>query len=167
MHALPSAHPARGLFFRSFAMQGIKRKVVYITLYEIFAIAMSTTGLALLSGAGMGHAGVAAVAASVIAVVWNLVYNTLFERWEARQATRGRSVMRRVAHAIGFEGGLVITLVPLFAWWLNISLWQAFVLDLGLIVFFLVYTFVFNLAFDKIFGLPASAQEHRPEPQAA
>ena len=148
-------------------MQGIKRKVVYITLYEIFAIAMSTTGLALLSGAGMGHAGVAAVAASVIAVVWNLVYNTLFERWEARQATRGRSVMRRVAHAIGFEGGLVITLVPLFAWWLNISLWQAFVLDLGLIVFFLVYTFVFNLAFDKIFGLPASAQEHRPEPQAA
>ena len=148
-------------------MQGIKRKVVYITLYEIIAIAMSTAGLALLSGNDVGHASVAAVAASAIAVVWNLVYNTLFERWEARQATRGRSVMRRVAHAIGFEGGLVITLVPLFAWWLNITLWQAFVLDLGLIVFFLVYTFVFNLAFDKIFGLPASAQEHRPEPQAA
>ena len=148
-------------------MQGIKRKVVYITLYEIIAIAMSTAGLALLSGNDVGHASVAAVAASAIAVVWNLVYNTLFERWEARQATRGRSVMRRVAHAIGFEGGLVITLVPLFAWWLNITLWQAFVLDLGLIVFFLVYTFVFNLAFDKIFGLPASAQEPRPEPQAA
>jgi uncharacterized membrane protein len=145
-------------------MQGIKRKVVYITLYEIIAITMSTTGLALLSGAGMGHASVAAIAASAIAVIWNLVYNTLFERWEARQAKRGRSVLRRVAHAIGFEGGLVITLVPLFAWWLDISLWQAFVLDLGLIVFFLVYTFVFNLAFDKIFGLPASAQ---PAPQAA
>ncbi len=147
-------------------MQGIKRKVVYITLYEIIAIAMSTTGLALLSGNDMGHASVAAVAASAIAVVWNLVYNTLFERWEARQATRGRSVLRRVAHAIGFEGGLVITLVPLFAWWLEITLWQAFVLDLGLIVFFLVYTFVFNLAFDKIFGLPASAQA-QPAPQGA
>lgn len=145
-------------------MQGIKRKVVYITLYEVIAITMSTAGLALLSGAQMGHASVAAVAASAIAVVWNLVYNTLFERWEARQAQRGRSVWRRVAHAIGFEAGLVITLVPLFAWWLDISLWQAFVLDLGLIVFFLVYTFVFNLAFDKIFGLPASAQ---PAPQGA
>ncbi|MCG2606864.1 MAG: PACE efflux transporter [Achromobacter sp.] len=145
-------------------MQGIKRKVVYITLYEIIAIAMSTAGLALLSGNEVAHASVAAVAASAIAVVWNLVYNTLFERWEARQAKRGRSVLRRVAHAIGFEGGLVVTLVPLFAWWLNITLWQAFVLDLGLIVFFLVYTFVFNLAFDKIFGLPASAQ---PTPQAA
>ena len=139
-------------------MQGIKRKVVYITLYEIIAITMSTAGLALLSGANMGHASVAAVAASAIAVVWNLVYNTLFERWEARQATRGRSLLRRAAHAIGFEGGLVVTLVPLFAWWLEISLWQAFVLDLGLIVFFLVYTFVFNLLFDRIFGLPTSAQ---------
>ncbi|MBW0170810.1 MAG: PACE efflux transporter [Hydrogenophaga sp.] len=145
-------------------MQGIKRKVVYITLYEIIAITMSTAGLALLSGANMGHASVAAVAASAIAVVWNLVYNTLFERWEARQATRGRSLLRRAVHAIGFEGGLVVTLVPLFAWWLEISLWQAFVLDLGLIVFFLVYTFVFNLLFDRIFGLPASAQ---PAPQAA
>lgn len=139
-------------------MQGIKRKVVYITLYEIIAITMSTLGLALLSGAEMGHASVAAIAASAIAVVWNLVYNTLFERWEARQAKRGRSLLRRAVHAIGFEGGLVVTLVPLFAWWLEISLWQAFVLDLGLIVFFLVYTFVFNLLFDHIFGLPASAQ---------
>lgn len=145
-------------------MQGIKRKVIYITLYEVIAIAMSTTGLALLSGAEMGHASVAAVAASAIAVVWNLVFNTLFERWEARQAKRGRSLLRRVAHAIGFEGGLVVTLVPLFAWWLDISLWQAFVLDLGLIVFFLVYTFVFNLLFDRVFGLPASAQ---PVPQGA
>jgi uncharacterized membrane protein len=40
----------------------------------------------------------------------------LFERW-ARQAVRGRSLRRRVAHAIGFEGGSVFTLVPLFAWW--------------------------------------------------
>jgi uncharacterized membrane protein len=31
------------------------------------------------------------------------------------------------------------------------------VLDLGLIFFFLVYTFLFNLVFDRIFGLPASA----------
>ena len=34
-------------------MQGIKRKVVYITLYEIIAIAMSSAGLALLYAAGL------------------------------------------------------------------------------------------------------------------
>ena len=140
-------------------MQGIQRRIVYITLYEIIAIVAATAGLALMSDSGVGHASVAAVAASAVAVVWNLVFNTLFERWEARQAKKGRSIWRRVAHAVGFEGGLVVTLVPLFAWWLNMSLWEAFVLDLGLIVFFLIYTFVFNLAFDKIFGLPSSAQQ--------
>ncbi|WP_234266588.1 PACE efflux transporter [Hydrogenophaga sp. NFH-34] len=144
-------------------MQGLQRKIVYITLYELIAIASSSVGLALLSGQGAGHASVAAVAASAIAVVWNFVFNTLFERWEARQATRGRGFWRRVAHAVGFEGGLVLTLVPLFAWWFGITLWQAFLLEAWLIVFFLIYTFVFNLAFDKVFGLPLSAQ---PAPQA-
>lgn len=139
-------------------MQGIRRKIVYVTLYELIAIVASTAGLALLSSSSVGHASVAAVAASAIAVAWNFIFNTLFERWEARQSVRGRSFWRRAAHAVGFEGGLIVTLVPLFAWWLEISLWQAFVLDLGLIVFFLVYTFAFNLAFDKVFGLPASAQ---------
>ena len=51
----------------------------------------------------------------------------------------------------------MFTLVPLFAWWFNVSLWQAFVMDLALIVFFLCYTFVFNWVFDQVFGLPASA----------
>lgn len=138
-------------------MQGIKRRVVYISLYEGIAIVVASVGLALMSGQGLGHSGVLAVIASAIAVVWNLAFNALFERWEARQPVRGRSIGRRVAHAIGFEGGLVTLLVPTIAWWLNISLWDALVMDLGLVVFFLVYTFVFNWAFDSIFGLPASA----------
>ena len=66
--------------------------------------------------------------------------------------------MRRVAHAIGFEGGLAAILVPVFAWWLDVSLWQALWMDLGLLVFFLVDSFVFNWTFDRVFGLPLSAQ---------
>lgn len=45
----------------------------------------------------------------MIAVLWNIGFNWAFERWESRQAVRGRSVKRRIAHAIGFEGGLVFT----------------------------------------------------------
>jgi uncharacterized membrane protein len=139
-------------------LQGPWRRVLYVTLYELIAIAVATAGLAQLSGQGAGHSSVVAVAASAIAVLWNVVFNWAFERWESRQTVRGRSVARRVAHAIGFEGGLVFTLVPLFAWWFKVSLWEAFVMDLALIVFFLCYTFVFNWAFDRVFGLPASAQ---------
>ena len=145
------------LFQKNESMQGLKRRVVYISLYEGIAIVAASAGLALMSGQGLGHSGVLAVVASVIAVLWNLAFNALFERWESRQAVRGRSLRRRVAHAIGFEGGLVAFLVPVFAWWLDVSLWQALVMDLGLVVFFLVYTFVFNWAFDAVFGLPASA----------
>lgn len=138
-------------------MQGFRRKIVYVGLYELIAIAVSSTGLAAGSGASMQHAGVAAVASTVIAIVWNLTYNSLFERWEARQVVRGRSLRRRIAHAIGFEIGFVVMLVPLFAWWLDIGWWHALVLDLGLSAFFFVYTFAFNWAFDAVFGLPASA----------
>ncbi len=141
-------------------MQGIKRKVVYVALYEGIAIAVSSVALAKLTDTGVGHAGVVAVIASVIAVVWNLIFNSLFEMWESRQAVKGRSVARRIAHAIGFEGGLLVALIPLFAWWLDLSLWDALVMDIGLLLFFLVYTYVFNWAFDKIFGLPASARAH-------
>ena len=138
-------------------LHGLRRRVVYVTVYEIIAIAIATWGLASVTGQGAAHSVVISAASSAIAVAWNLVVHTLFERWEARQSVRGRSVARRVAHAIGFEGGLVLFLVPLFAWWFDIGLWQALVMDLGLLVFFLVYTFVFNWCFDRVFGLPASA----------
>jgi uncharacterized membrane protein len=46
----------------------------------------------------------------------------------------------------------------LLAWWLDVTLLQAFLYDLTLVVFFVIYTFLFNLAFDKVFGLPASAK---------
>ncbi|NYT22992.1 PACE efflux transporter [Alcaligenaceae bacterium] len=144
-------------------MQGWKRRVAYVSLYEGIAIALTATVLAMLGHAPM-HSLVASVGASLLAVTWNLIFNTMFEAWERRQAVKGRSVRRRIAHAIGFEGGLVVSMVPFFAWWLEVSLWQAFVMDLGFIVFFLVYTFIFSWAFDRVFGLPASAM---PEPAAA
>ena len=146
-------------------MQGWKRRVVYVTLYEGIAIAM--TGAVLFAlGYGATHSLVASVGASVLAVVWNLIFNAIFEAWERRQTVKGRSIRRRIAHAIGFEGGLIVSMVPFFAWWLEVSLWEAFVMDLGFIVFFLIYTFVFSWCFDKVFGLPASAMPGKEQDPA-
>lgn len=140
-------------------MQGIKRKVVYISIYEIIAITICSVGFAALSNRSLGHASVLSLIASAIAVGWNLLFTILFEAWEARQTVRGRSVRRRLAHALGFEAGLILMLVPVIAWWLDVSLWHALVMDLGLAAFFLFYTFVFNWSFDRIFGLPSSAAQ--------
>ncbi|MDD2544658.1 MAG: PACE efflux transporter [Burkholderiaceae bacterium] len=138
-------------------MQGLARKVVYVGLYEALAIVATTAGLSALSGEGLLTSGGLAAATSAVAVVWNLLFNTIFETWERRQRVRGRSLGRRLAHAIGFEGGLVALLVPLIAGWYGIGLWPAFLMDLGLLLFFLVFTFVFNAVFDRVFGLPAAA----------
>jgi uncharacterized membrane protein len=137
------------------SLQGPRRRLIYVALYELIAIAVVTLALAVFTDHGGGSAGGVAVGSSAIAVVWNLVFNALFERWERRQPVRGRSVARRVAHAIGFEGGLLLWLVPFIAWWLGVSLWQALLLDVGLLLFFLVYTFIFTWVFDRLFGLPA------------
>jgi uncharacterized membrane protein len=145
-------------------MQGIKRRIVYLTLFEGFGILITGTSFASVAGSDASHAGAAAVFTSLVAVTWNAVYNWLFERWEARQTRRGRSPLRRMMHAIGFEGGLVIFLVPMIALTLRVALTEAFLMDIGLTVFFLVYAYIFNLIFDAIFGLPASAM---PLPQEA
>ncbi|PWW46884.1 PACE efflux transporter [Melaminivora alkalimesophila] len=147
---------------RPTGLQGPWRRVLFVSLYELIAVIASTL-LFMAIGQPPGASGVMSVVASTLAVLWNVSFNHLFERWEARQPVKGRSVARRVAHALGFEGGLALMLIPLMAWWFGVGLWQATLMEAGLLVFFLVYTYAFNWSFDRIFGLPASAQALRPE----
>ena len=151
-HIAAAAAPAQAT-----GLQGPKRRILYVGLYETIAIIVSSL-IFMAIGQKASDSGVMAVAASVIAICWNLTFNHLFEKWESRQSVKGRSVLRRVVHAVGFEGGIAAMLIPLMAWWFEITLWQAVVMEAGLLVFFMVYTFVFNWCFDRIFGLPASAQ---------
>lgn len=136
----------------------IARRVLQAVLYEAFAVAFVGPTLAWFFHHPTGNAIGLAVAMSSIALAWSYLFNTLFERWEARQPSKGRGIVVRLLHAAGFEGGLVLALVPLMAWWLNITLLAAFIADLGILAFFFVYAFVFTWAFDRVFGLPASAK---------
>lgn len=143
-------------------MQGIKRRIVYVALFEVIAIALTTCCLAFVSGREIGQSGIVATLTSVLAIVWNFAYNAAFEYVEAKRARPGRSMLCRAAHAVGFELGLALMVVPMLAHVLRISLWAALLTNIGLMLFFMFYAFVFNLAFDKVFGLPLSAQA-KPE----
>ena len=148
---------------KAVGLQGPWRRVVFVSLYEGIAIAASSA-IFMAIGQDLSSSGVMAVVASAMAICWNLAFNWLFEKWESRQTKKGRSVLRRVAHAIGFEGGLGCMLIPLMAWWFDVTLWEATVMEAGLLVFFGLYTFAFNWCFDRIFGLPASAQPLQAQP---
>lgn len=133
------------------------RRVLQALLYEVFAIAFVGPVLSFAFDKPATSTLALAFVLSSIALGWNYIFNALFERWEARQARRGRSFARRLAHGIGFEGGLVVILVPVMALWLKISVLEAFLANLGLLAFFFFYAIAFTWIFDKVFGLPASA----------
>jgi uncharacterized membrane protein len=138
-------------------MTPLQRRVLQALLYEGIAVAVVAPTLTWVFDSPPLAALALTLVTSAVALAWNYVYNALFERWEARQAVRGRSAARRLAHSAGFELGLVVLLVPLIAWWLDVTLWQALLADLGLMAFFFFYTMAFTWAFDRVFGLPASA----------
>ena len=139
-------------------MQGVKRKITYVLLFEFFALLMMTVIFKLFSEQDLAHSGALGVITMVIAILWNLVYNTGFEYWEKHRARRGRSLKRRIVHAVGFETGLMAITLPIFAWWLQLSLVEAFWLDAGLTLLFTLFTFVYNWCFDRVWGLPLAAQ---------
>lgn len=146
-------------------MQGVKRKVIYVGGYELLGLAVGTMVMTVLTGKSPATAGQLALMITGIATVWNVSFNYLFEAWERRQRDRTRTVRRRVLHAVAFQLTLVCFLVPLIAWWLGITLTQAFVLDLVFIVYIPFYTFAYNWAFDRCFGVPSSAVNHEGNPQ--
>jgi uncharacterized membrane protein len=133
------------------------RRVLQAVLYEVGAVAVVGPVLSVAFDRPAASTLGLAIVLSGIALGWNYLFNTLFERWESRQAVRGRSWLRRLAHGTGFEGGLVVLLVPVMALWLDIAPLAAFLANLGLLAFFFVYAIAFTWTFDRLFGLPASA----------
>eukprot|EP01042_Synura_sphagnicola_P010789 gene10789-13823_t len=69
---------------------------------------------------------------SLVAMSWNVIFNMLFDRLE-RHFRWQRAFGVRLLHAVTFEAGLILAVVPLAAWWLDIGLVEAFVLDIGLV----------------------------------
>ena len=139
-------------------MTPTSRKILYAISFETLGVAVATIGLRLMSEASTASTLTLSILTASIALTWSFAFNSIFEAWEARQITRGRSLKRRSAHALLFEGGLVVLLVPIMAWWLGVTLWQALIFEAGLIVLFIAYTYIFTWGFDRIFGLPQSAR---------
>lgn len=112
----------------------------------------------------MHDIGVVGIVSATLAMLWNLVYNYLFDVALRRfSGTTQKSPRLRVLHAVLFETGLLIVLMPFIAWYLGISLWQALVMDVSFALFYMVYAFGFNWAYDKAFPLPEWRATHAAE----
>ncbi len=141
-------------------LQGWRRRILFVVSFEVLAISCSSFGLSQMSDQSIAHASIMGAACSAIAVSWNWLFNSLFEKWEGRQVSSHRTLLRRAAHALGFEIPLLVGFVLLFSWWFDIGYVKALLMDLALFAFFLVFTFLYTWGFDLLFGQPLDS--HSP-----
>lgn len=129
--------------------KSIKERFFHALVFEMVAIALCAPLGAWLLGYPLAQIGLLTVMISLLAMSWNMLFNAMFDRAQ-RWLGFHRTLAARAAHSVIFEIGLLLAVVPLVAWWLGIGLWQAFVLDIGIALFFLPYTFIFNWTYDHL-----------------
>jgi len=136
-------------------MRGFADRIRHAVCFEVIGLILVTPLGAWLFDKPMFDIGVLALACATIATVWNYIYNLGFDLVMRRVLGHTRkSPVMRVFHAILFEGGLLVVLMPLIAWYLGVTLWQAFMMDLSFAAFYLIYAFIYNWAYDVIFPIP-------------
>jgi uncharacterized membrane protein len=122
--------------------------------FEGAGLALVTPLFAWASGAALASSAGMLAVLSLIALLWNAVYNTGFDWCEARATGRRadqRPLWLRGAHACGFEGGLIVLTLPVLAWWTGMDWRTALIADLGLAVGYAIYAFFFHLVYDRCF----------------
>lgn len=136
-------------------MRNTADRIRHAISFEIIGILLATPLAAFAFQLHAGDSAVIVIGSATIAMAWNYVYNLLFDHGMTRfRGTTLKTPAIRIMHAVLFELGLLVMLMPLIALYLGISLWHAFVLDLGFALFYMVYALAFNWAYDRVFPLP-------------
>ena len=129
--------------------KSLTERILQAIGFELLAILICTPLLAWIMDKPLLDMGAVTVLIALLALAWNVVFNRFFDRMLARLNV-AHTAWVRVIHALLFEGGLIVMGVPLIAWWLSVSLWQAFLLDIGVLLFFLPYTYVYHWGYDVV-----------------
>ncbi|MDP2024946.1 PACE efflux transporter [Sulfuriferula sp.] len=137
------------------ALRSVPDRLRQLLLFEIIGLVLVAPLASWLTGDGIGTLGVLVFAISLIAMAWSGGFNYLFDRIELARgghlSRRGWGV--RVLHASLFELGLTLITLPLIVWMLKLPVIEALLLNVGFIVFYLLYALLFNRAYDALFPL--------------
>lgn len=129
--------------------KSLLERIFHAVMFEIIATSICAPVGALLLNKPILQMGMLSLLLATTAMMWNIVYNTFFDRfWPVERVTRTFKV--RVMHALGFEGGFIIIGIAMAAVVLNITLTNAFLLEVGFFLFFLPYTVIYNWVYDVL-----------------
>ena len=131
--------------------------------FEILALLLIVPLGAVVFHMPMHDIGLVSLVSATLATLWNFAYNYGFDAVLKRlRGTTLKTSALRILHAVLFEGGLLLVLMPFIAWYLEVSLWQAFVMDLSFALFYMVYALAFNWGYDHLFPLPEWQKTRQP-----
>jgi len=130
---------------------GFKERIFHAVLFEMIALVALTLLAVLATDQGAAAMTGLAVGLSLMAMAWNYVFNLGFDRVYGDDRLN-RSLKMRIGHGLLFELGMVIFSFPLMMWILQKSFLTILALDIGAVLFFLVYAISFNWAYDVIKG---------------
>ena len=133
----------------TFQRKTLTERVIHAVSFEGLATLILAPTAAWLMQRSVLELGGLSVLLATLAMVWNLIYNAAFDRlWPVSRVVRTLKV--RALHAIGFESGFILIGVTAVALILGVSLIQAFMLEIGFMLFFLPYTMLFNWIWDTL-----------------
>ncbi|WP_241015786.1 PACE efflux transporter [Serratia ureilytica] len=146
---------ARPFFLRNIKLGKMKielnksrrERVFHAVLFELLANVLTACFVAFALQVPLIQSALLSVTSALTATSWNYIFNKFFDEFQNRYGFE-RSFMVRVAHAVTFEVGLIVLLTPMAMILLGLPLVQAFVVEIGLVLFFLPYTIIFNWCYD-------------------
>lgn len=125
----------------------LMERVFHAVTFEAIATLICAPVGAYLMQRSVWEMGGLTIILATAAMIWNIIYNAIFDRlWPVSRVVRNVKV--RIFHALGFECGFIVIGVNIAAFVLGISMLQAFLLELGIILFFLPYTMLYNWVYD-------------------
>lgn len=129
--------------------KSVKERLFHAVIFEVMANVIIALSLAWLMNVSVLQSGSLSVISALTATIWNFIFNKLFDSLQKKHQFE-RTFLIRAIHAVGFETGLIITLMPVAMIMLNLTVTEAFFVEIGLVLFFLPYTMLFNWIYDHL-----------------
>ena len=134
-------------------MRTVSDRIRHAIGFEVIGLLIVVFGLSQF-GFNIGHVGIVGVLFSIIATVWTYFYNQFFDNFIMRTYNvQKKKVHHRILQSIGFEVGLLIITIPVLSVVLKVTLMEAFILDIGLVAFYLFFSFFYNVIYDATFPI--------------
>lgn len=133
-------------------------RIRHTIFFELTGMAISVPLFSTLMNTPMDKTGVLAVGMSIMAMVWNYLYNLGFDHMLLRldRPVHVRPPWMRCCHAVGFELSFMAVTIPAVAWWLELSLTRAIIMDAGLAGFYMTHAYIYNWVYDRVFPMPGA-----------